>query len=159
MVARCAGGCWSSPSRLQQEQRETEAAGAASDGGRTSWGRGWGLAAEARAALDGALLAQRTRRPGIPLGEEAYLATMVLQWTACEEGFSLLLRGGLLSVAARSRLDLERVTDAETRPSQVVGRPSVFGGAEAPAWGWEPVDGSLQPFQLTVMLYGAALCA
>ena len=121
------------------------------------------MAAEARAALDGALLAQRTRRPGIPLGEEAYLATMVLQWTACEEGFSLLLRGGLLSVAARSRLDLERVTDAETRPSQVVGRPSVFGGAEAPAWGWEPVDGSLQPFQLTVRsgavrLMGRCLC-
>jgi hypothetical protein len=50
-----------------------------------------GLTAGARAALDGALLAQRARRPGIPLGEEVNLATMVLQGTACYEGVSLLL--------------------------------------------------------------------
>ena len=50
-----------------------------------------GLTAGARAALDGALLAQRARLPGIPLGEEVNLATMVLQGTACYEGVSTLL--------------------------------------------------------------------
>ena len=59
-----------------------------------------GLTAGARAALDGALLAQRARLPGIPLGEEVNLATMVLQGTACYEGVSALLQGGLRAVAA-----------------------------------------------------------
>ena len=118
-----------------------------------------GLAAGARAALDGALLAQRARRPGIPLGEEVNLATMVLQGTACYDGVSLLLRGGLRSVADCWRMDPERVADAEARLSQVVGPPAVVGGGVVPVWGREPVVGGLQPFPLAVLLFGAALRA
>lgn len=53
------------------------------------------LTAGARAALDGALLAQRARRPGLPLVEEVNLAAMVLHGTACYDDISLLLSGGL----------------------------------------------------------------
>lgn len=102
-----------------------------------------GLTAGARAALDGALLAQRARRPGIPLGEEVNLATMVLQGTACYEGVSLLLQGGLRAMAAPWRSDQERVEDAEARLSHIagssVGRSSLRGagsrwkGARSPS--------------------------
>ena len=118
-----------------------------------------GLTAGARAALDGALLAQRARRPGIPLGEEVNLATMVLQGTACYEGVSLLLQGGLRAMAASWRLDQERVVDAEARLSHIAGPPAIVSGAELPAWGREPVEGGPQSFPLAVLLFGAALRA
>ena len=118
-----------------------------------------GLTAGARAALDGALLAQRARLPGIPLEEEVNLATMVLQGTACYEGVSTLLHGGLRAVAATWRLAPERVDDAEARLSLVIGPPAIVGGSVIPAWGREPVDGGPRPFPLAVLLFGAALRA
>ena len=121
-----------------------------------------GLTVGSRAAQDGALLAQRARLPGISLGEdseEVNLATMVLQGTACYEGVSLLLLGGLRAVAATWRLDAERVADAEARLSLVVGPPAIVGGSEVPAWGREPVNGGPRPFPLAVLLFGAALRA
>ncbi len=118
-----------------------------------------GLTAGARAALDGALLAQRARLPGIPLGEEVNLATMVLQGTACYEGVSALLHGGLRAVAAAWRMDPERVADAEARLSLVVGPPTILGWGAVPAWGRVPVDGGSRPFPLAVLLFGAALRA
>ena len=66
---------------------------------------------------------------------------MVLQGTACYEGVSALLQGGLRAVAAAWRMDPERVADAEARLSLVVGPPAIVGGAAVPAWGREPVDG------------------
>ena len=66
---------------------------------------------------------------------------MVLQGSACYEGVSLLLLGGLRAVAATWRLDTERVADAEARLSLVVGPPAIVGGSEVPAWGREPVNG------------------
>ena len=117
------------------------------------------LTAGARAALDGALLAQRARRPGLPLVEEVNLAAMVLHGTACYDDISLLLSGGLRSVAATWRMEPERVSDAEVRLAQVVGPTAVFGSAAVPAWGREPVVGDLQRFPLAVLLFGAALRA
>lgn len=118
-----------------------------------------GLTAGARATLDGALLAQRARRPGLPLCEEVNLATMVLHGTSCYENVSLLVNGGLRAVAASWRLEPDRVADAETRLSQVVGPPAVFSGSDPPAWGREPPCGLPQPFPLAVLLFGAALRA
>jgi hypothetical protein len=84
---------------------------------------------------------------------------MVLQGTACYEGVSLLLQGGLRAMAASWRLDQERVVDAEARLSHIAGPPAIVSGAELPAWGREPVEGGPQPFPLAVLLFGAALRA
>jgi len=116
-----------------------------------------GLTAGVRAALDGALLAQRARLPGLPLRGEVSLATMALQGTFCHEGVSLLLQGDLRAVATTWRLDHERVEAAEARLLLVVGRPAIVGGAEVPEWGREPVVGGPRPFPLAVLLFGAAL--
>ncbi len=106
-------------------------------------------------ALDGALLAQQARRPGIPLGEEVNLATMVLQGTACYEGVSLLLQGGLRAMAARSGAGggCRCPAVAHRRPA------SDCQWGILPAWGREPVDGGPQPFPLAVLLFGSALRA
>ena len=84
---------------------------------------------------------------------------MVLQGTACYEGVSALLHGGLRAVAAAWRMDPERVADAEARLSLVVGPPAIVGGGAVPAWGLDPVDGGSRPFPLAVLLFGAALRA
>ena len=54
-------------------------------------------------------------------------------------------------------MNQERMADAEARLSQ--GPPAIGGGAEVPAWGWEPVDKGLQPFPLAVLLFGTVLRA
>ena len=118
-----------------------------------------GLTAGARATLDGALFAQRARRPGLPLVEEVNLATMVLLGTSCYDDISLLTQGGLRAVAMAWRMEPARVADAEARLSQVVGPPGIFGCAEIPAWGRDPIAEGQQTFPLAVLLFGAALRA
>ena len=53
---------------------------------------------------------------------------MVLQGTACYEGVSALLQGGLRAVAAPQRMDPERVGCADARQSLDVGPPAFVGG-------------------------------
>ncbi len=80
-----------------------------------------GLTAGARATLDGALLAQRSRRPRLPLDDEVNLASMVLHGSSCYDDVSLLLLGGLRSVAPAWRMEAERGLDAEALLRLVVG--------------------------------------
>ena len=116
------------------------------------------LVAGARAVLDGALLAERARRPGLAVGEEVNLVVMVMAGATLYEDVSWLLQGGLRAHAGVWRMGTDRVREAEDRLALVVGRPAVFGGGEPPAWA-QPVDeqGAPRPFPLAVLLFGAAL--
>ena len=118
-----------------------------------------GLTASARATLDGALMAQRARASGQPLADEVGLAVLVLQGGLYFEAVSLLLDGGLRSVAAVWRMSSERVAVAESRLRLVVGPPAVFGASALPAWARAPAEGPVQPLPLAVLLFGAALRA
>ena len=116
------------------------------------------LVAGVRAVLDGALLAERARRPGLAVCEEVNLVVMVMAGATLYEDVSWLLQGGLRAHAGVWRMGTDRVREAEDRLALVVGRPAVFGGGEPPAWA-QPVDeqGAPRPFPLAVLLFGAAL--
>jgi hypothetical protein len=106
-----------------------------------------------------ALLAQRARRPGIPVADEVSLAVLVLCGVARHKSLMALLDGGLRLLAPGWRLDDKLLCAAEAGLRAVIGPPVIFCGSALPAI-FDPAGaGAEMEFAFGALLFGEALAA
>ena len=106
-----------------------------------------------------ALLAQRSRRPGMLLADEVSLAATVLWGQVRHESLLTLLGGGLRRLDSEWFLGEKLVCDAEAALRTVVSPPAVFGAATLPDF-FDPAGaGAETDFAFSTLLFGEALAA